>query len=176
MLQTTYPFYLAGEAEQPNTDLEVIDKYSGEVATRVALANAAAIERGIAAAVTAERPMRELPAYARQQVLQHCVRRFQERADELALALCIEAGKPIKDSRGEVSRLIDTFRVGAEESVRIGGEVMNLEISQRAQGYRGMWKRVPIGPCSLISPFNFPLNLSQLLDLGVSNAYAGTIK
>ena len=37
---------------------------------------------------------------------------------------------------------------------------MNLEISARAKGYRGMWKRVPIGPCSFISPFNFPLNLA----------------
>jgi acyl-CoA reductase-like NAD-dependent aldehyde dehydrogenase len=93
-------------------------------------------------------------------VLSHCVARFRERAEELALALCIEAGKPIKDSRGEVSRLIDTFRVAAEESVRIGGEVVPLDISARARGYSGMWKRVPIGPCSFISPFNFPLNLA----------------
>jgi NAD-dependent aldehyde dehydrogenases len=76
------------------------------------------------------------------------------------MALCIEAGKPIKDSRGEVTRLIDTFKVAAEESVRIDGEVLNLEISARAKGYRGFSKRVPIGPCSFISPFNFPLNLA----------------
>jgi acyl-CoA reductase-like NAD-dependent aldehyde dehydrogenase len=37
---------------------------------------------------------------------------------------------------------------------------MNLEISPRARGYSAMWKRVPIGPCSFISPFNFPLNLA----------------
>jgi acyl-CoA reductase-like NAD-dependent aldehyde dehydrogenase len=74
--------------------------------------------------------------------------------------LCIEAGKPIRDARGEVTRLIDTFREGAEESTRLGGEVLNLEISARAKGYRGMTKRVPIGPCSFISPFNFPLNLA----------------
>ncbi len=98
--------------------------------------------------------------YERRAVLNHCVQRFTERFDELAMALCIEAGKPIRDSRGEVSRLIDTFRIAAEESVRISGEVMNLEVSPRAKGYRGMWKRVPIGPCSFISPFNFPLNLA----------------
>ena len=76
------------------------------------------------------------------------------------MLLCVEAGKPIRDARGEVSRLIDTFRIASEESVRMNGEVMNLEISARAKGYRGMWKRVPIGPCSFISPFNFPLNLA----------------
>ena len=93
-------------------------------------------------------------------MLEHCVKRFRERYDELAMALCIEAGKPIKDARGEVTRLIDTFKIAAEESVRIDGEVINLEISPRAKGYRGFWKRVPIGPCSFISPFNFPLNLA----------------
>jgi acyl-CoA reductase-like NAD-dependent aldehyde dehydrogenase len=56
--------------------------------------------------------------------------------------------------------LIDTFRIAAEEAVRINGELLNLEISERARGYRGMVRRVPIGPCSFIAPFNFPLNLA----------------
>jgi acyl-CoA reductase-like NAD-dependent aldehyde dehydrogenase len=159
-LKATYPFYLANKPESPNADLEVIDKYTGELATRVAMASPADIDRAIAAAVEAAKPMREMPPYARQAVLMHCVERFKERAEELAMSLCIEAGKPIKDSRGEVSRLIDTFRIAAEESVRITGEVLNLEISERARGYRGMVKPVPIGPCSFISPFNFPLNLA----------------
>ncbi|MDE0865834.1 MAG: aldehyde dehydrogenase family protein [Rubripirellula sp.] len=160
MLKPSYPYYLGGEAVAANEDLVVTDKYTGEVATRVAVADAQAIDAGIQAAVDANDAMRQMPPYARQAILQHCVKRFEERFDELALSLCIEAGKPIKDSRGEVTRLIDTFRIAAEESVRISGEVMNLEISPRAKGYRGMFQRVPIGPCSFISPFNFPLNLA----------------
>jgi acyl-CoA reductase-like NAD-dependent aldehyde dehydrogenase len=160
VLAPSYPYYLGGVAETPNLDLEVRDKHSGELATRVPLADAAAIDRAIGLATSAAEPMRELPAYERQRVLQHCVRRFEERAEGLAHALCVEAGKPIRDSRGEVSRLIDTFRVAAEESVRITGEVLPLDISPRARNYTGMWKRVPIGPCSFISPFNFPLNLA----------------
>jgi acyl-CoA reductase-like NAD-dependent aldehyde dehydrogenase len=159
MLATSYPYYLANKALQPNTALEVRDKYSGKVATRVALADAKAIDKAIAAAATAVRPMRELAPYARQAVLEYCVARFRERFDELALALCIEAGKPIGDAEGEVTRLIDTFKVAAEEAVRIDGEVLNLEISKRAAGYRGFVQRVPIGACSFITPFNFPLNL-----------------
>lgn len=160
MLKERYPYYLASRPVYANDRLEVTDKYRGGVATRVALADAVAIDAGIAAAVAAQEAMQAFPPYKRRDVLQHCVQRFTERAEEIAQALCIEAGKPIRDSRGEVSRLIDTFRIGAEESVRIGGEVMNLEIAPRAQGYRGMSRRVPIGPCSLISPFNFPLNLA----------------
>lgn len=159
MLKERYPYYLANTPVQANADLEVRDKYSGAVAARVAMPDAAAIEQAIAAAVAAEAPMRKLPPYARQQVLEHCVTSFRQRQEELAQALCIEAGKPIKDARGEVTRLIDTFKVAAEEAVRIDGEVLNLEISRRAQGYRGFTKRVPIGACSFITPFNFPLNL-----------------
>lgn len=160
MLKKEYPYYIANKPESPNHDLEVTDKFSGEVATRVAMADEETIDRAIDAAVKTVEPMRELPAYERQNILNHCVARFTERADELAEALCIEAGKPIKDSRGEVSRLIDTFRIAAEESVRITGEVLPLDISARAAEYSGMWKRVPIGACSFISPFNFPLNLA----------------
>jgi hypothetical protein len=70
-------------------------------------------------------------------------------------------GQADPDARGEVTRLIDTFRIAAEESVRIDRRgAQPLDISPRARGYRGMWKRVPIGPCSFISPFNFPLNLA----------------
>ena len=159
-LATSYPYYLGNVPETPNQDLEVVDKFTGEVATRVALADDAAIDRAIGLAVEATEPMAGLAAYERKAVLDHCVDRFRERFEELAMALCIEAGKPIKDARGEVTRLIDTFQIASEESVRIGGEVMPLDISARARGYQGMWKRVPIGPCSFISPFNFPLNLA----------------
>lgn len=159
MLKDAYPYFLANEAVYANRDLEVNDKFSGETACHVAMADAHVIDQAIAASVEASEPMAKLPSYERQNILLHCVRRFTERADELAHALCIEAGKPINDAKGEVTRLIDTFRIAAEEATRIGGEVIQMDISPRANGYTGMTKRVPIGPCSFISPFNFPLNL-----------------
>lgn len=159
-MKSNYPYYLANQAVEANQVLELFDKFTGELVAKVAMADEAAIDKAITAAGLAAPKMAAMPAYKRQQVLQHCVQRFEERFDELADSLCIEAGKPIKDSRIEVLRLIDTFRVAAEESVRIQGEVQELQISERAEGYTGMWKRVPIGPCSFISPFNFPLNLA----------------
>ncbi len=160
-LPQTYPFYIANQPRTPNTDLAVTDKSSGETVTRVPQAGPEHVEQAIAASAKAAKAMAKLPAYKRQAVLEHCVSRFRERANELAEALCLEAGKPIKDSKGEVARLIDTFKIAAEEATRIvgNGEVMELAISERAAAYRGMWKRVPLGPCSFITPFNFPLNL-----------------
>jgi len=159
-LKDTYPLYLNNKAAQPNTDLEVTDKFTGEVAFRTALATPDIIDEAIAGNVRATEPMAKMASYERQDVLMHCVKRFRERYDELAYSLCVEAGKPIKDAEGEVDRLIDTFKIAAEEATRNYGEVQPLDISARAKGYMGMWKRVPIGPCSFISPFNFPLNLA----------------
>ena len=158
-LKSSYPYYLANAPVAANTDLDVLDKYSGQRATRVALADAAAVRKAIVAGYQARESMAAFPPDARRDVLEHCVRRFTERFEELALALCIEAGKPIRDARGEVTRLIDTFRIAAGEATRIGGEVIELQISPRTRGYRGMTKRVPIGLCGFITPFNFPLNL-----------------
>jgi acyl-CoA reductase-like NAD-dependent aldehyde dehydrogenase len=158
-LKDRYPYYLANRPQQPNADLPVLDKYSGEVATRVALADARAIEEAIAAAAQAPAPISAMRPYEPRAVLEHCIARMAERKVELAFALCVEACKPIKDAQGEVTRLLDTFRIAADESTRGGGEVLDLEISPRTRGYRGFVKRVPLGPCAFITPFNFPLNL-----------------
>ena len=158
-LAKSYPYYLANQPVSAKQELDVLDKYTGRHATRVALADAAAVRKAIVAAHKAREAMAAFPPDARRDVLEHCVRRFNERFEELAQALCIEAGKPIRDARGEVTRLIDTFRIAAGEATRSAGELLELQISPRARGYRGMVKRVPIGVCSFITPFNFPLNL-----------------
>ena len=159
VLLDSYPYFLAGTAVTPDLDLPVVDKFTGEVACHVGRADRAVVLAAIAAAAAAEPAMRGLASFERQRVLAHCASRFEERAEDLAQALCIEAGKPIRDARGEVGRLIDTFRIGAEEATRIGGEVLPLDVAPRARGYRGMTRRVPVGACSLITPWNFPLNL-----------------
>jgi acyl-CoA reductase-like NAD-dependent aldehyde dehydrogenase len=158
-LAKRYPCYLANAPIQPNEDLEVLDKYTGKVATRTAFVGAGVVRKAIVAAHQARGAMADFAPDRRRDVLEHCVRRFRERSEELALALCIEAGKPIGDARGEVERLIDTFRIAAGEATRIEGETVEMRISERTRPYRGIVKRVPIGACSFITPFNFPLNL-----------------
>jgi len=159
MLDKRYPCYLANQPVETKAELDVLDKFTGKRATRVAFADAALIRKSIVAAHKAREAMAAFPPDARREVLEYCVQQFTKRSDELALALCIEAGKPIRDARGEVTRLIDTFRIAAGEATRSDGELIELQISKRTRGYRGMVKRVPIGACAFITPFNFPLNL-----------------
>jgi acyl-CoA reductase-like NAD-dependent aldehyde dehydrogenase len=159
MLRKQYPFYLANCPQQPNADLEVTDKFRGDVASRVALADAAVLDRAIGAAAEAAAPMRRLSAWQRKAVLSHVLARCRAQAEDLAQVLVIEAGKPVQFARAEVARLINTFELGVEESTRITGEVLPLDTTERGVGYRGMWQRVPVGPCAFITPWNFPLNL-----------------
>lgn len=160
MLKETYPYYLAGKPVAANTDLPVTNKATGEVATRVAKADRAAIESAIEAAADAFGELKRRPAYRRKAVLLHLIKRMEERHEEFARALAIEAGKPLRDARGEITRGIDTFTLSAEEATRQYGEWQPLDISPRAEGYQALWKRVPIGPCAFITPFNFPINLA----------------
>ena len=158
-MKSAYPYYLANRAVFANEDLEVIDKHTGKVVSRVAQADDAVVDEAIAAAARAAAPMARLPSHRRRDVLYHCVEQFRQRFDELAEVLLVEGGKVITDARGEVQRLIDTFQIAAEEATRLGGEVLPMDIAPRTESFIGMWKRVPIGPVSFITPFNFPYNL-----------------
>ena len=159
MSAQNYPYYLANQAIQANTDLAVEDKHTGQEAYRVAMADAEALEQAIAAADDSAAAMAAFPSHKRRDVLLHCVKQFQARRDELVEVLIVEGGKVIKDAQGEVQRLIETFQIAAEEATRVGGEVLPMDIAERTEGWMGMTKKVPIGPVSLITPFNFPYNL-----------------
>ncbi|MBN2530907.1 MAG: aldehyde dehydrogenase family protein [Deltaproteobacteria bacterium] len=159
MLRPFYHCYVGNKPVETGASLIVTDKYTGKEVCKVALADSTHINAAIEAAVHAAKPLRQMAPFERAEILQHAVSRFKARFDELAQALCIEAGKPLRDAKGEVTRLIDTFEIAAREALQFGGEYTSLEISPRAAGYESITKRVPIGPCSFISPFNFPLNL-----------------
>jgi hypothetical protein len=156
----TLPLYLANRPSASSRTLEVRDKHSGALFARVARAGPAELERAIAAAHAARPAMARLPAWKRRDALAQLAMRCEAEREALARILCAEAGKPLVDSRGEVTRLIDTLRIAAEESTRIGGEWLPMDVNARCEGRWAVWKRVPIGACSFITPFNFPLNLA----------------
>jgi acyl-CoA reductase-like NAD-dependent aldehyde dehydrogenase len=158
-LNQRWPYYLANRPRQPNSDLAVVDKFTDKVISHVALADKCALDEAIAAAAAAAVPMRRLAPWQRKAALKHLLDRCSERRDELADVLVVEAGKPIQFAKAEVARLLDTIEHAAEESTRILGEVLPLDTTERGAGYRGMWQRVPVGPCGFITPWNFPLNL-----------------
>lgn len=160
-LKAQYPLYVANQPIETGSWLEVTDKYSNKVVSRVAQADAQTLNKAIAAAVDAEKAMAALKPFEKQKILLHCVKRFKERSDELTQILVIEGGKPLGSAKAEVLRLISTFQLAADAVTQLDqGVVMPLAVTEAAASYRGMTQRVPVGAVSLISPFNFPLNLT----------------
>lgn len=159
-LKTRYPFYLANRPQMGNQTVTVTDKYSQAPVSEISIATPQEIEQAISAGVQALPVLARQPLFERKKILSHCLNRFHERKEELTQILCIEVGKPIKDARAEVGRLIDTFTAALETCEHLFGEHTRLDGTARGKGYQGLWKRVPIGLCSFISPFNFPLNLT----------------
>lgn len=104
--------------------------------------------------------LRKMGTWERKEILLDIANSIKKREDELSEVLCVEVGKPIRDARAEVSRAIDVFTVSAEEAVRNNGEYQRMDISQRNAGFQSIQARFPAGLVSMITPFNFPLNLA----------------
>ncbi len=172
-MSETYPLYLAGKPEHRDDKIEVRCKARGDLIAEVALGSGEDLVDALnAGAACAAGPT--LPAWRRQEILQGLSEAIARDREEFARALSREAGKPIKDSRVEVDRAVETFRVAGEESVRLTGEWMPLEFSPASEGLHGTIRRFPAGLCALITPFNFPLNLAAHKigpALGVGNPF-----
>lgn len=159
-LNQKYPFYLGNRPVMGKQFLPVQDKFTHQTLAEISLASKGDIDQAIRDAVEVTPRLQKTTLYERKNILKFCIESFQARKEELARILCLEVGKTIRDSRAEVSRLIDTFTLALEEAGHQKGEILALDTSERGKGYHGFWKRFPIGPCSFISPFNFPLNLT----------------
>lgn len=85
--------------------------------------------------------------------------RLYEKKDEFARAITLEVGKPIKFSRIEVDRCIETLRVTASLALEVGGKTISTDAMPSGRKSNAFYKRVPSGVIVAITPFNFPLNL-----------------
>jgi acyl-CoA reductase-like NAD-dependent aldehyde dehydrogenase len=155
----THLMRIGGELRRGATTETIRSPYDGAVAGEVAVGGARDVDDAIAAATSAFAHTRYMPAHAKAAVLTTAARAIEARADELAVLMTKESGKPIRYSRGEVARAVVTFTLGAEEAKRLGGEVLPIDLEPRAEGRLCLTQRVPRGPIAAISPFNFPLNL-----------------
>ncbi len=152
---------LIGKEEKLTGDiLEVINPYSGEVVGRYHLASPQDIEDALNLCAEAAPIAAELPLYERKRILEEAAKLIAGREREFAEIITEEAGKPIKYSLGEVRRAQITFNTAAAETLRLGGEVIPLDVEPRSHTKIGITKRFPIGPVLGIIPFNFPLNLT----------------
>jgi acyl-CoA reductase-like NAD-dependent aldehyde dehydrogenase len=151
--------FVAGEWTGSQEESVITSPYSGDVVDAVPVATTAHVEVALAAAVEGAQKMATLTAYERSQVLVRAAAIVEDRAEELARVLTLEQGKPIFESRGEVSRVPDMLRLCAFEAAQLRGETLPLDAASNGARKLGFTLRVPCGVVVAITPFNFPVLL-----------------
>jgi succinate-semialdehyde dehydrogenase/glutarate-semialdehyde dehydrogenase len=145
--------YIAGRWESTDATVKVEDPATGEVLTAVADASPADGIRALDAAVDAAEAWAATEPRARGEILRRAFELLHQRAEDFALLMTLEMGKPLAESRGEVAYGAEFFRWFSEEAVRIAGRYSVAP----SGGTRLLTMKQPVGPMYAITPWNFPL-------------------
>jgi len=153
------PLYIPGATTDDGV-VEVTAPYDGEVLAAITAADEAAIEIALstATALARNRELR-LPPYRRVEILERMVGLMGEHADDLALEAAREGGKPLVDSKVEVTRAIDGVKLAVEALRTQHGDEVPMGLTAASTGRLAMTRKEPIGVVVAISAFNHPVNL-----------------
>jgi len=152
-------FLINGEWRSSGVKRAVFNPYLKAPVREVCQASSKDIDDAIGAAAEAFQVTRGLSAYERSAALLQIASQVEARAEEFALLITSETGKPITFSRAEVERSVFTLTTAAEEAKRLEGSVLPLDIGPQSVNRSAIVRRFPLGVISAITPFNFPLNL-----------------
>jgi succinate-semialdehyde dehydrogenase / glutarate-semialdehyde dehydrogenase len=140
-------------ASREGTTFEVRDPSTGLPLTEVANATPDDGVAALDAAVAAQPAWAGVAPRERSEILRRAFELLHERLDDLALLMTLEMGKPIAESRGEIVYAAEFLRWFAEEAVRIHGDYRVAPAGDK----RILTMQQPVGPCLLITPWNFPM-------------------
>ncbi len=132
---------------------DVLDPSTGEVLCAVADAGPDDGRRALDAAVRAQGGFAGSSPRERADILTRAFELLHERIDDLALLMTLEMGKPVAEAKGEIAYAAEFLRHFAAEALRIDGGYQTAP----AGGARFLVTRQPVGPCLLITPWNFPM-------------------
>ncbi|HET9104956.1 MAG TPA: NAD-dependent succinate-semialdehyde dehydrogenase [Solirubrobacteraceae bacterium] len=146
--------YIAGEwRDGAQGTLSVEDPSTGQRLCDVADASAQDAGEALDAAVAAGPAFAAMAPRERAEILRRAFELITERIDDLALIMTLEMGKTLTESRAEITYAAEFFRWFSEETVRIEGRYV---VASNGAG-RVLTMQQPVGPCLMITPWNFPL-------------------
>ena len=152
-------FLLCGKEWLEGDTLEVRSPWDQGLVGRVTIATRADARQAVHHAVASLRRLRALPRWKRREILEDVAAALIEQKERFAQLIVAEAGKPVRLARVEVDRAVLTFKTASEETSRLGGESIPLDLMEGNEGRWGLVHRFSVGPVLAITPFNFPLNL-----------------
>jgi succinate-semialdehyde dehydrogenase/glutarate-semialdehyde dehydrogenase len=134
----------------------VEDPSTGATLARIADASPADGDRALAAAARVQESWAATPPRERGEILRRAFELVTARAEDFALAMTLEMGKPLAESRGEVAYGAEFLRWFSEEAVRVSGRYSTAPDGRS----RLLVTKRPVGPCLFITPWNFPLAMA----------------
>jgi acyl-CoA reductase-like NAD-dependent aldehyde dehydrogenase len=158
-MSTEYKFLVDGVFRNSDQPVEIRSPYNGEVVGITWLASPLDAESAVQGAARAFQQTSRLPTYRRAEVLERVVQTLKTEQHQIARLIALEVGKPIRLARAEAARAVLTFTDALEETKRLRGEWLPLDLDANSGGRSALVRRFPVGPALAITPFNFPLNL-----------------
>ncbi|MEO8210962.1 MAG: aldehyde dehydrogenase family protein, partial [bacterium] len=152
-------FFIGNEFVSSDDIVEIKNPYTSEVVKKIYKSGKSHIDISLNYLTAISKKYRDIPTYLKSELLEKISKKISERKNELATLITSETGKPVKFSRIEVDRAVLTFKLGSEETKRIEGEVLNLDLLKGSENVIGIVKRFPLGVILAITPWNFPINL-----------------
>lgn len=152
-----FGLWLDGRWHETDRWIEVRSPYDGLLVGMVSAGDAQVMQQAVEAARRAM--AHPLPPYQRAEILARAAHLAEQRREDFARTIVLEAGKPIKTARIEVARAVSTLTFASIEARTLTGEVVPMSGAAAGAGKFAFTVREPIGVVGAITPFNFPLNL-----------------
>lgn len=151
--------FINGEWCEAERYKDLFSPFTGEKIAEIPEASDGQVKEAIEAAYRNREVMRSLTAFERADILENLVKLLEESKQKIAELISLEAAKPMKYSRAETERTIETYKFAAEEAKQLCGEMIPMNAAQNGANKIGYTLREPVGVVAAITPFNFPLNL-----------------
>ncbi|NLA34751.1 MAG: NAD-dependent succinate-semialdehyde dehydrogenase [Actinobacteria bacterium] len=147
--------WLGGESASSEHRIDVVDPATDAVVGSAALVGPDHVRRAADLAAAAQPSWAATPPRQRAEILRRAHELLVARADTFAAIITAEMGKPLHEARGETMSAADYFRWASEDAARIAGHLLDSP----AGGAEVQVRRRAVGPCYLITPWNFPLSM-----------------
>ena len=140
--------------------IAVINPFNNQTVDEVPVGDAKDARDAIDAANKAKKSLNEMSSRKLSRILNDIHQDLKEKHQEISELITLETGKPIRESRVEMDRSLQTLIMAAEESKRIHGETVPLEAAIAGRSAFGFTIKIPLGVVAAITPFNYPVNLA----------------
>jgi lactaldehyde dehydrogenase len=149
-----------GKGINKEDKIDVINPFKNQIVGKVPLGDAKDAKDAINAAHKAKKSMEEMSSRKLSRILYDVHQELKEEHQEISKLITLETGKPIRDSKVEMDRSLQTLLMAAEESKRIHGETVPMDAAIAGKSVFGFTIKIPLGVVAAITPFNYPVNLA----------------